>query len=120
MQIGLRKAQDLPDVPLLMDLAKNEEDRTILKLLSASTAVGRPLFTTPGAPADRVQALRGAFEQLMKDQAFLAEAKKENFDIDPVSGEQLQRIVGDIVGTPKPLADRLQQIIGEVSENRGG
>lgn len=120
VQIGLRKANDLPDVPLLMDLAKNEEDRLILKLLSASTAVGRPLFTTPDAPADRVQALRAAFEQLMKDEAFLAEAKREHFDINPVSGEQLQKIVGDIVGTPKPLADRLQQIIGEVSENRGG
>jgi hypothetical protein len=120
VQIGLRKAQDLPDVPLLIDLAKNEDDRAILKLLSASTAVGRPLFTTPDAPPDRVKALRGAFEQLMKDQAFLAEAKKEHFDIDPVSGEQLQKIIGDIVGTPKPLAERLQQIIGEVSENRGG
>jgi tripartite-type tricarboxylate transporter receptor subunit TctC len=120
VQIGLRKAKDLPDVPLLMDLAKNEEDRTILRLLSASTAVGRPLFTTPGAPPDRVKALRDAFDALMRDPGFLAEAKKEHFDIDPVSGEALQKIVGDIVGTPKPLADRLQQIIGEVAENRGG
>ena len=50
VQIGLFKAPDLPNVPLLMDLAKNEEDRAVLKLLSASTTIGRPIFTTPGVP----------------------------------------------------------------------
>jgi tripartite-type tricarboxylate transporter receptor subunit TctC len=113
VQIGLRKAQDLPDVPLLIDLAKNEGDRAILRLLSGSTAIGRPLFTSPGTPPDRVKALRDAFDALMKDPGFLAEARKEHFDIDPVSGQELQTIVNDIVSTPKPLADRLQQIIGE-------
>jgi tripartite-type tricarboxylate transporter receptor subunit TctC len=120
VQIGLRKAADLPDVPLLMDLADNAEDRTLLRVLSASTAIGRPIFTTPGVPADRVKALRAAFDQMMKDPGFLSDARREHFDIDPVSGEQMQSIVQDIVGTPKPLAERLQTIIGEVGENRGG
>jgi len=120
VQIGLKKAPDLPDVPLLMDLASNPEDRSLLKVLSASTAIGRPIFTTPDVPADRVSALREAFDRMMKDPGFLSDAKKENFDIDPVSGQQLQSIVQEIVSMPKPLAGRLQTIIGEVGDNRGG
>jgi tripartite-type tricarboxylate transporter receptor subunit TctC len=119
VQIGLKKASDLPDVPLLMDLAKNAEDRSVLKVLSASTAIGRPIFTTPGVPVDRVRALREAFDKMVKDPSFLSDARKEHFDIDPVSGEQLQSIVQDIVRTPKPITHRLQTIIGEVGENRG-
>jgi hypothetical protein len=120
VQIGLKKAPDLPDVPLLMDLASNPEDRSLLKVLSASTAIGRPIFTTPDVPADRVSALREAFDRMMKDPGFLSDAKKENFDIDPVSGQQLQSIVQEIVSMTKPLAGRLQTIIVEVGDNRGG
>ena len=119
VQIGLTKAPDLPDVPLLIDLAQNDQDRAIFRLLSAPTTVGRPVFTSPGVPAERIKALREAFDAMVKDPAFLAEAEKEHFDINPVSGAEMQRIVGDIVATPKPIADRLQQIIGAVGENRG-
>jgi tripartite-type tricarboxylate transporter receptor subunit TctC len=120
VQIGLTKAPDLPDVPLLIDLASNDEDRAILNLLSAPTTIGRPVFTAPGVPAERVKALRDAFDAMVKDPVFLAEAAKEHFDINPVSGAQMQKIVTDIVATPRPVADRLLQIIGSVGENRGG
>jgi tripartite-type tricarboxylate transporter receptor subunit TctC len=118
VQIGLRKAHDLPDVPLLIDLAKNDEDRAVLKLLSASTTIGRPIFTTPGVPEERVKALRDAFDRMVADPAFLEQAKKENLEIEPVSGDDLQKIVADIVATPKPIADRLQEIIGGIEQNR--
>jgi tripartite-type tricarboxylate transporter receptor subunit TctC len=120
VQIGLTKAPDLLDVPLLIDLATNDEDRAIFKLLSASSTIGRPVFTSPGVPAERVKALRDAFDAMVKDPVFLAEAAKEHFDINPVSGEDMQRIVEDIVATPRPIADRLLQIIGGVGQNRGG
>src|ERR1700676_1524933 len=120
VQIGLTKAPDLPDVPLLMDLASNDQDRSIFKLLSASSTIGRPVFTSPGVPAERVKALRDAFDAMVKDPVFLAEAAKEHFDINPVSGAEMQKIVADIVATPRPIADRLLQIIGGVGENRGG
>jgi tripartite-type tricarboxylate transporter receptor subunit TctC len=120
VQIGLSKAPDLPDVPLLMDLASNAEDRAIFKLLSASSTIGRPVFTSPGVPPERVKALRDAFDAMVKDPVFLAEAEKEHFDINPVSGVEMQKIVTDIVATPRPIADRLLQIIGGVGENRGG
>lgn len=119
VQIGLTKARDLPEVPLLIDLAKNDGDRAIFRLLSAPTTIGRPVFTSPGVPAERVKALRAAFDAMIRDPAFLAAAEKEHFDINPISGEEMQRIVEQIVATPKPIADRLQQIIGAVGENRG-
>jgi tripartite-type tricarboxylate transporter receptor subunit TctC len=111
VQIGLKKAPDLPDVPLLMELGTNAEDRALLRLLSASTQIGRPIFTTPDVPAERVKVLRDAFDATVRDPAFLDEAKKENFDIDLVSGEALQKLVGEIVTVPKAQGERLRQII---------
>ncbi len=110
-QIGLTKAADLPDVPLLIDLAKNEDDRAALKLVSAPPSVGRPIFSTPNVPADRVQVLRAAFDATMKDPAFLEEAKKLGLDINPISGVDLEKIVSDIIDTPKPVRDRLAAIL---------
>ena len=120
VQIGLTKTHDLPDAPLLMDLATNDADRAVLKLLSASSTIGRPFFTSPGVPPERVKALRAAFDAMVKDPVFLAEAEKEHFDINPLPGAELQKIVEDIVATPKPVADRLLEIIGGVGDNRGG
>jgi tripartite-type tricarboxylate transporter receptor subunit TctC len=117
VQIGLFKAPDLPNVPLLMDLAKNDEDRAVLKLLSASTTIGRPIFTTPGVPEDRVKLLRASFDRMVKDPAFLEQAKKEDLDIQSVSGEELQKIVAEIVATPPKIAARLQDIIGGIEQN---
>ncbi len=110
-QVGLVRAPDLPDAPLISDLATNEEDRAALRLLSAPAAVGRPYFTTPGVPSDRVKALRDAFLAMEKDEAFLEDAKKLGLEINPVAGEDLQKIVADIVDTPARVADRLSQII---------
>ena len=113
VQIGLRKSPDLPDVPLLIDLAANPEDRAVLRLLSSPSAIGRPIFTTPGVPEERVNALRAAFDATVKDPAFLEEAKKAGLEVDPVSGKELQEIVNDIVNTPEPIAKRLAEIIAE-------
>lgn len=110
VQIGLKKAPDLPDVPLLMELAQNADDRAALKLLSAPTTIGRPLLTTPEAPIERVKALRAAFDKTMKDTDFVAEAKKAKLDLEPVSGEELQKIVQEIVDTPPAIAHRLASI----------
>ena len=117
VQIGLHKAPDLPNVPLLMDLAKNDDDRLVLKLLSAPTTIGRPIFVAPGVPAERVKALRDAFDRMMKDKTFLDAAAKESFDIDPVSGEEMQKIVSEITSAPKAITDRLGQIIGGIEQN---
>jgi tripartite-type tricarboxylate transporter receptor subunit TctC len=111
VQIGLRKAPDLPNVPLLMELAANEPDRTLLRQLSAPTLIGRPIFTTPEVPPERVAALRKAFDAMLRDPEFIAHAKKENFDLDSVPGEALQKLVSEIVAMPRQQAERLKKII---------
>lgn len=111
VQIGFKKAPDLPDVPLLMDLGANEADRTLLRILSASTQIGRPIFTAPGVPPERVAALRQAFDAMVRDPAFLAEAKQLNFDIEPVGGEELQKLVAEIIAIPSEQKERLKTIL---------
>lgn len=113
VQIGLTKAVDLPDVPLLIDLAKSDEDRAVLKLISAPATIGRPIFGPPGTPPERVAALRKAFDEMVKSDAFLEDAKRERLDINPVSGADLEKIVADIVATPKAVSDKLAGIIAE-------
>ena len=113
VQIGLQKADDLPNVPLMMDLGKTPEDRAALKLLSAATEVGRPLFSTPDVPKDRVAALRKAFDDTMKDPKFLADAKQAKLDLDPVSGARLQEVVAEMLATPKPVVTRLAAALDE-------
>jgi len=118
VQIGLTKDKELPEVPLLMDLATTPDDRTALKLLSAPTAIGRPIFTTPGIPQERVAALRAAFNATMKDPAFLATAAKANMDLNPVSGEELQRIVAELFATPPSAVQRLKEILAPLEAGR--
>ena len=89
IQTGLVKEPALPDVPLLLDQPVKPEDKPLLEFMSRSSAVGRPLGTTPGAPADRVAALRAAFTQMIKDKDFMGDANKHNMDIRPMSGEEL-------------------------------
>jgi hypothetical protein len=88
-------------------LASNPEDRAVLRLLSAPTAIGRPLFTTPNVPQERLTALRRAFDATIADKDFVADAKKAKLDLNPIAGEKLQEIVGEIVAAPKPVAKRL-------------
>jgi tripartite-type tricarboxylate transporter receptor subunit TctC len=118
VQIGLRKAPDLPNVPLLMDVASNDLDRAAMRLLSAPTTIGRPFFAPPNVPADRVKALRAAFASMIKDKAFLEEARKLNLDIDFVPGEELQKIVADIIDAPADVKKRLADVLSLVEREK--
>jgi tripartite-type tricarboxylate transporter receptor subunit TctC len=109
---------NLLDVPLLMDLATNQEDRILLRLLSAPATVGRPIFTTPSTPIPRVQALRAAFETMIADRAFITAAKAADLEVNAVSGEELQKIVAEIVATPGLITMRLAEIIAEGTEKK--
>ena len=104
-------AKDLPGVPNIEDLAKTEDDRRIMQLIISGTKLGRPLATTPGVPADRVAALRAAFEESMKDPDFIAAAQAAKVEIDPVRGETIQKVVEAVLATPKPLVERAKQIM---------
>lgn len=111
MQVGLTRAAFLPDAPLLLELARSEQDKSVFSLLSASIAVGRQIFTTPDVPARRVEALRNAFNATMRDPAFIAAANKQNFDLSPVDGESMQRIVRDVATAPSSVTTHLRAIL---------
>ena len=113
VQIGPKKTKDLPEVPLLVDYAANEQDRAALRLLSLPIALGDPLLTTPGVPLDRVEALRKAFDLTMKDPDLWADAAAAKREIDPVPGVEQQRTVDEMIRTPKEVVDRLTAILGE-------
>ena len=112
VQVGLNRIKDLPDVPLLTDFAANDEDRAALRLLSAPAGLGHPLLMTPDVPNERVDAVRKAFDLTMKDPDFLADAAKAKREIDPISAIELQRIVDELIRSPKNVVARLTAILG--------
>lgn len=111
LQINLRKDPTLPDVPLLLDLARNERERQMLEFMSSSALLGRSLIGPPGMPDDRVQALRAAFQAMLKDPAFIEGAKKRNHDIIPASGEEAAAAAAKTVALPKDIAAELGKIL---------
>lgn len=112
IQTGLRKEPDLPDVPLFLDLVKGDPEREpIAKFMSYAVSIARPLAAPPGVPAARVALLRDAFDKVVKDKEFLAEAAKMDLEIDPLTGQQVQGVVRDVLATPKPIVERINQIL---------
>jgi tripartite-type tricarboxylate transporter receptor subunit TctC len=110
-QLSLNKHPDLPDVPLIMDFAKSEDQQQIFKLIFARQVMGRPYLAPPGVPADRADALRKAFMDTMRDPEFLAEAEKSQLEITPVAGPEVEKLVNDLYQTPKALADKAAEFI---------
>jgi tripartite-type tricarboxylate transporter receptor subunit TctC len=110
-QLSLNKHPDLPDVPLIMDFAKGEDQQQIFKLIFARQVMGRPYLAPPGVPADRTAALRKAFMDTMRDPEFLAEAEKSQLEITPVAGPEVEKLVTDLYQTPKALADKAAEFI---------
>jgi tripartite-type tricarboxylate transporter receptor subunit TctC len=113
VQLALEKHPDLPDVPLVTNLAKTDDQRKILELIFARQVMGRPFLAPPGLPADRAAALRQAFMETMSDKELLADAEKAKMEITPVSGEQLEKLVTKIYATPKALADQAAAMIAK-------
>ena len=111
VQLALDKHADLPDVPLVIDLAKNDEQRKILRLIFARQVMGRPFLAPPGVPPDRTEALRKAFMETMTDKDFLADTEKAQMEINPVPGDKLEALVKEIYATPKELADKAASFI---------
>lgn len=106
IQMALQKAPDLPEVPLIFDLAKTDLDRQALELLFAPQEIAWPLVAPPGVPPERVAILRRAFDATVKDPQFLAEAAKLRIDVEPVKGEDIQKVVERIAGLDRKAVER--------------
>jgi tripartite-type tricarboxylate transporter receptor subunit TctC len=105
LQGGLERTPELPAVPLMQDLTADATARRALEFISGGAAIGRALIAPPGIPDDRLAALRTAFDAVVRDPAFQAEAKRRNLYVEPTSGPGVQAYSDAIVKTPKDIVD---------------
>lgn len=115
-QIALDKSPDLPDVPLITDLAKTPAQKQILRLVFARQVMGRPYLAPPGIPQDRAAALQKAFTDTMQDKDFLAAAKKANLEINPVSSDAVQALLKESYASPKDVIARAAEFSAPSSD----
>jgi len=110
LQIGLEKLKDLPNVPNAIDLVTDADSRRVLELILIRQEMGRPFAMPPGVPAERVAVMRQAFDETLKDPAFLAEAAKLQLEIDPLTGAQIAGLLKTAYSAPAPIVARAAQL----------
>jgi tripartite-type tricarboxylate transporter receptor subunit TctC len=120
LQTGMQVDKDQPNVPLLRNLARSPNDKLAFDFISRTMALARPVATNDNVPLERVEALRRAFDATMKDADFLAEAKQQDLDISPWTGEELQKTVVEIVNAQGAVLEQIRKAIqsGSISEER--
>jgi tripartite-type tricarboxylate transporter receptor subunit TctC len=110
-QVTFQRDPAIAEVPTLMELAQNDEQRKIILILTTTEAIGRPLAAPPGVADARVAALRRAFDATMKDAGFLADADKAKLEIGPTSGEALQAMVADMMASPPEIVEKYKKAV---------
>jgi tripartite-type tricarboxylate transporter receptor subunit TctC len=111
--IADERIPELPKVPTITEFG-NDDEKTFLSVYTSSGTIGRALVFPPGVPADRVAALRAAFEKTLTDPEFVAEIKSKNILFAPMSGENLKAYVDKIMATPKPRIEAAGRIYKEL------
>lgn len=109
--LGLQRNPALADVPSVMEIARDDRERQMLKVVLAPTLAGRPFAAPPGIPADRAAALRTAFMAMARDEGFLADAAKARIDVQPTAGPEIDTLLADISKTPPDVLAQLRTMI---------
>jgi tripartite-type tricarboxylate transporter receptor subunit TctC len=112
-QNALKRHALLPQVPTLPELGLSDEGRAVLRAIAGTAEIGRSIQTTPGVPAERLAALRTAFQDMLKDPEFLAACQKRNITIEPATGEEMDAITRETVNMPKPIVTALGKLLKE-------
>jgi tripartite-type tricarboxylate transporter receptor subunit TctC len=102
---------ELKGVPLARDLARNDEERAAIDFLYAGQGIGRPFVAPPNLPPGALKMLRDAFDATMRDPDFIADVKKQKFDLDPENGAGLAGLINKIYATPKPIVDKVTALV---------
>lgn len=120
VQPGAEKHPDLPNVPRMIDLTKNEDDRKLFEFFALPSLFGRSILAPPDLPKERVQELRDAFWKMVHDPKFLADAAKGKLDVDPMRGEQLQALFEDGRSFSPEVIGRAKQVwaVSQNEENK--
>jgi tripartite-type tricarboxylate transporter receptor subunit TctC len=108
--IALQRSPVFPDVPTVVELARDERGKNIMRLVASASDIGRAIIAPPNVPADRAAALRTAFAQLVKDPEFLAEAKRRRFEVEPLPAEDIVKIVADDMKMPADVVEGTRAI----------
>jgi len=111
LQIGPAKSSELPNVPSIMDYAKNQRDRDALELLLSPDAFAWPFVTPPGVPAERIALLRAAFDATMKDPAFVSDARHLYLEVTPMTGEAMQAKIEHVLGFDASVIARAKELV---------
>jgi tripartite-type tricarboxylate transporter receptor subunit TctC len=111
LQLGLSKHPELPEVPLISDLASSDRDRTISRLVMAAGAFGRPFLAPPDVPAERATALEVAFVETLADPDFIAEAALLRAEIRPVSAKRLQELLAEAYASPPEIVEETRALL---------
>ena len=116
VQSGLTRYPKLADVPTIHELLETHKSpdatRRVAKVILASGDLGRPFVAHPGTPAERVKVLRAAFSKALSDPDLLAEAKKRNWDIDLMAGDELEKLAKEIMIQPPEVIERVKKMLG--------
>jgi tripartite-type tricarboxylate transporter receptor subunit TctC len=105
IQSGLKRHQELADVPLMQELLDNPKHKQVAEFLSSASTIGRALLVHKAVPAERIAALREAFDQMVKDPSFIMQAERAGAELDPTPGIEIQKVSDAIVATPKEIVD---------------
>jgi hypothetical protein len=111
LQGGTEPDPVLKDVPFILDLARNEEERQTIRLLYAGQGFGRPFLAPPDLPSGRVRMLRDAFNATMKDSEFIEDARRQKLALEPKDGETLAELAKIIYSTPMAIVERVTNLI---------
>jgi tripartite-type tricarboxylate transporter receptor subunit TctC len=111
LQAGAESRPELKGVPNVLALARNDGEKQLLEFLYAGQDIGRPFAAPPDLPPERLKMLRDAFAATMKDPEFIEDVKRSKLDLEPVNGEQLAALIAKIYATPKPIIERVSNLI---------
>ena len=110
VQFSLSRIAELPDVPSALEFARTPLEKRVLEAILNATEVGAAFFTTPGVPAERVTALRRAFDATMQDPEFKADVEKMRVSFEPMKGEDLQKLVAQVSDLPADITEEVRKV----------
>ncbi len=111
LQVATERLPDLQDVPLAMDYVKTPEDRQLMELFLAQKSAARPVVAPPQVPADRMAAIRTAFDKMIVDAEFHKDATSQKLDIDPSPAASIEKVIALFASTPEAVGQRLKDAI---------
>jgi len=112
VQYALKRHPELPDIPMSWELGRNDEEKQILRIVANATEVGKMILSTPDTPAERITALRRAFDATTQDPAFVAELKAQRVELAPMTGEDLQKLVAEVGAVAPDIIEKVRKLIG--------